>query len=98
MPKQTPSYIKEAKEGILLMVHVQPRASRNKIVGPHGERLKIAVQSPPADGKANKALQKLLAKHLGIPKSNVVLRSGHVSREKTFLLKDITLTEILSRL
>ncbi len=98
MPKQTPSYIKEAKEGILLMVHVQPRASRNKIVGPHGERLKIAVQSPPADGKANKALQKLLAKHLGLPKSRVLLRSGHTSREKTFLLKDITLTEILSRL
>ncbi len=98
MPNQPPSYIKEAKDGILLLIHVQPRASRNKIVGPHGERLKIAVQSPPADGKANKALQKLLAKHLGLPKSRVVLRSGHTSREKTFLLRDISLRDILSRL
>ncbi len=98
MPNQPPSYIKEAKDGILLLIHVQPRASRNKIVGPHGERLKIAVQSPPADGKANKALQKLLAKHLGLPKSRVILRSGHASREKTFLLRDISLRDILSRL
>ena len=44
----------EARAGsVVLALHVQPGARRTAVVGPHGERLKIAVASPPADGRAN---------------------------------------------
>ncbi len=91
-------YLVKTKEGTLLRLHVQPRASRNKIVGIHGERLKIAVQAPPADGKANKAIQKMLAKTLDIPKAQVVLKSGASSREKSFLITGLSPAQILSKI
>ncbi len=98
MSQQVPSFIKKTKDGVVLKLHVQPRASKNKVVGLHGNRLKIAIQAPPANGKANKAVQQLLSKILDLPKSNIVLRSGITSRKKTFLISGISSSEVLSRL
>ncbi len=93
-----PPFIKESKEGVLLLLHIQPKVSRNRIVGLHGDRLKLAVQAPPTDGKANKAVQQLLSKITGLPRSKIILKSGATSREKSFLLRKAETKDILKRL
>jgi uncharacterized protein (TIGR00251 family) len=77
-----PAWIEARRDGVVVALHVQPGAHRTAIVGPHGDRLKIAVSSPPADGRANATLLEYLAKRLAIPKSSLRLVSGASSREK----------------
>lgn len=77
-----PAWIEARSDGVVIALHVQPGARRTAIVGPHGDRLKVAVSSPPADGRANTALLEFLAERLAIPKSCVRLLSGAGSREK----------------
>ena len=70
-----------------LTVRVTPRASSDRIDGFDAERrLRIRVTAPPADGAANAAVAKLLAKALDLPGRDVVLVSGATSREKVFEL------------
>ncbi len=76
-----------------LTVRVTPRASTDRIDGFDAEgRLRIRVTAPPADGAANAAVTKLLAKALGLPGRDVVLVSGATSREKVF---DVALSDQL---
>jgi uncharacterized protein (TIGR00251 family) len=49
-------YLRENPQGIFFKVYVQPRSSKNMIVGLHGDGLKIKVAAPPVEGAANKAL------------------------------------------
>jgi uncharacterized protein len=70
-----------------LTVRVQPNASADRIDGPEtdaaGRRyLKVCVRAVPEDGKANAAVEKLIAKHLGIPKSAVRVVTGGKNRLK----------------
>lgn len=68
---------------LLLNVRVQPRASQDEIVGPHGtDSLKVRITAPPVDGKANAHLIKFLAKAFGVPKSQVELIKGCTGRDK----------------
>jgi uncharacterized protein (TIGR00251 family) len=69
-------------QGLILHVHVQPRASQNRLVGRHGGSLKIALITPPVDNAANTALLSFLAALLRIPRSSFTLLSGDKSREK----------------
>lgn len=63
-------------------VRVQPRASRNGMAGCHGAALKVALTAPPVEGAANQALCQLLAKELGVAKSQATLVQGTTSRDK----------------
>lgn len=74
----------DSKGEVMLAVHVQPKASRNSVSGIHDNCLKIAVTSPPVDGKANKAIIQFLSKLLKIPKKDILLKSGQSSRRKLF--------------
>ncbi|MBU0484873.1 MAG: YggU family protein [Proteobacteria bacterium] len=85
--------VQESADTITINVYVQPRSSRNCIVGLHGDALKIGTNAPPVDGKANEAIKKFLAKTFNLAKSNVVLKSGQQSRHKKFILQDISLEE-----
>jgi len=70
-------------ERLLLTVRLQPRASCDEIVGPHGsESIKIRITAPPVDGKANQHLLKYLAKAFGVAKGQVTLLSGTTGRDK----------------
>ena len=85
--------------GVLLTVHVQPKASRTRIAGLHGEAVKISITAPPVDGKANEALTAFLAKFFHLPKAAVVLEAGQQGRTKRFHLTGLdpaTATAILS--
>ena len=65
-----------------LRVHLQPRAARSRIIGWHGEALKIQVHAPPVDGAANAALLELLAETFAVPQRNVRILQGDTSRTK----------------
>lgn len=70
-------------DALLLRVYAQPRASRDEVVGVHGDALKIRLAAPPVDGEANEALRKFLGKLFGVPKSAITMEAGDASRHKT---------------
>lgn len=71
---------------VYINAHVTPKSGRDEVVGfedgPQGDVLKIRITAPPADGKANKAVCKLIAAELGVPKTAVEVVSGASSRYK----------------
>jgi hypothetical protein len=73
---------------LLLELYVRPRAGSNTIIGQHGDRLKVAINTPPTEGKANKQLIKFLAKHFAVPQNQVEIIKGESSRYKTVLISD----------
>lgn len=66
-----------------LRLRVQPRAARDEIAGPHGDRLKVRITAPPVDGKANAHLCAFLARCCGVAPSRVTLVAGDSGRDKT---------------
>jgi uncharacterized protein len=70
-----------SKDGkVSFTVRVQPRASRDEIVGEHQDGLKIRLTAPPVDDRANEALRKLLASRLNVPLAAVRIAAGEHSR------------------
>lgn len=87
--------LRATQSGVTLAVRAQPGAKRTAIGGIYGEgataQLKIAVQAPPLEGRANQALIEFLAATFAVPKSAVKLISGELSRSKVLLIEGITL-------
>jgi uncharacterized protein (TIGR00251 family) len=71
---------------LVLEVRVQPRASRSGFAGLHGERLRIRLQAPPVDGRANAALIEFVAGEFGLPRARVVIEHGLAGRDKRLRL------------
>ncbi|MGL5408276.1 MAG: DUF167 family protein YggU [Shewanella sp.] len=69
-------------QDLLLRLYIQPKASRDTIVGVHGDELKIAITAPPVDGKANAHLSKFLAKQCKVAKGSVLIEKGEQGRHK----------------
>nr|WP_028768474.1 DUF167 family protein YggU [Shewanella fidelis] len=67
---------------LLLQLYIQPKASRDQIVGLHGEEIKIAITAPPVDGKANAHLTKYLSKSFKVPKGDIEILKGQMGRHK----------------
>jgi uncharacterized protein (TIGR00251 family) len=88
--------------GITLAVRAQPGAKKTVIVGVYGEgasaQLKIAVQAPPLEGRANSALIAYLAETFDLPKKEVELLTGESSRSKVFLLRGLTIESAQAKL
>jgi len=82
--------LRDSPEGAIVTVHVQPNAARTEYVGVHGKALKFRVAAPPVEGAANEALCAFLAERFRLPKSAVVVKSGHGSRHKRIVLKRVT--------
>ena len=87
--------IRAAAGGVTLAVRAQPGAKKTAIVGVYGEgaaaQLKISVQAPPIEGRANSALIAILADTFGLAKNRGELVSGELSRSKVFLLRGVML-------
>ncbi|HEU4979166.1 MAG TPA: DUF167 domain-containing protein [Solirubrobacteraceae bacterium] len=66
-----------------LRVRVTPRAARDELAGVRDGVVLVRVTAPPADGRANEAVCRLLARSLGVPPSRVSVVRGHSAREKT---------------
>ena len=74
-----------AQPGATLAVRVTPKAAQNR-VKEVGNGLSVHVTAPPENGKANRAVVKLIAHALGVPKSRLALIRGASSRDKLFRL------------
>lgn len=79
--------IDEDKAGLKFNLYVQPRSSRNQVVGLHGNALKVKIKAPPVEGAANTMCIAVLAKALNVPKSAIELVSGKTARTKRLLIK-----------
>jgi uncharacterized protein len=84
--------------GAILPVLAHAGARRNAIVGERAGSLRVAVTSPPERGKANEAIQTLLAESLDIKPGRMSLISGPTSRQKRFLIDGMDSAELLARL
>jgi len=82
----------------ILDVHVQPRAKKAEIVGMHGGAVKIRLQSPPVDGAANEELIRIVAKKLGLRRSDIELIGGVSSRRKRIRVNGLTVSDVLRAL
>lgn len=74
---------------LIFRVQLQPRASANRVLGLHGDAVKISLTAPPVEGAANKMCREFLARLLGLPKSQVEQVGGLKSRLKTFSVPDM---------
>ena len=72
----------ENPDGIRLRILLQPKASRDQIIGLHDGELKISITAPPVDGTANAHLLKYLSKLFKVPKSSIALEKGELQRHK----------------
>jgi len=89
--------LRAVANGVTLAVRAQPGAKKTAILGSYGDgataQLKISVQAPPLEGRANAALIAFLAEQFSIPKSAVEIVSGELSRSKVFLLRGVSLAQ-----
>ncbi|MFB9216741.1 DUF167 family protein YggU [Vibrio sinaloensis] len=69
-------------DDLVIRLYIQPKASRDKIVGLHGDELKVAITAPPVDGKANAHLSKYLAKQFKVAKGLIDIEKGELGRHK----------------
>jgi uncharacterized protein len=76
------SWITVTKDGVILNIHATPRASKSQVQGLYGDALKVRLQAPPVDGKANEALLEFLSDTLGVPQRRLTLVSGQTGRQK----------------
>lgn len=89
------SYLSTLSDGtVLLSLHVQPKASKSRVVGLHDGCLKVAVAAPPVEGRANKEVVKLMAGILGIAARQVTVKTGTLSRKKLLVVKALPEAEI----
>ncbi len=82
--------IKPCDNGIRFSAIIQPRSSKNEVIGVYNDALKIRLTSPPVDGVANKACMRFFAKWLGISPSKVSIVQGFSSKNKTIEVEDLT--------
>ncbi len=97
--------VRQEGEAVSLRVHLQPKASREGILGEADGVLKLRVTAPPVEGRANEACLRLLAKTLGLSVSRLQIVSGQRARLKTIRISAgsadrvrLRLCELLQRL
>lgn len=69
--------------GVRVHLFIQPKSSKNEVVGPHNGEIKIKITAPPIDGRANEGLIEFLSDYFDIPKRSVLLVKGETGRHKT---------------
>ncbi len=90
--------LSESKGRVVLAVHVQPGASRDAVAGRHGDACKVTVAARPTGGRANEAVEAVLAEAFRVPVRDVAVVSGHTSRRKRVVLGSLTLDAAARRL
>ena len=83
----SPPWRREDGDALILTLHLQPGAKRTQIAGIHGDALRIRIQAPPVEGKANAELVRYLAGAFGVPVRQVTLVRGDSSRHKVLRIE-----------
>jgi len=71
----------------ILDLRVQPRASHSEFAGLMGDRLRIRLNAPPVDGRANAALVEFIAEAFGVPRAAVSIEAGLSGRNKRLRIR-----------
>lgn len=90
-------HLSATENGVQFPVRAQPKAARCGVKGCLGGRLKVAVTAAPTEGKANRAVEDVLARELGVRRSAVAIVSGHSSRDKVVHVSGLSLEEAAER-
>jgi uncharacterized protein (TIGR00251 family) len=89
---------KESNGAVTVAVKVVPRASKNQIAGIEGDAIKIRLNAPPVEGKANDALIDFLANVLGVRRTQIEIVTGQTSRHKIVRVRGVTAVELAQKL
>jgi len=81
-----------------LSFHIIPNAKADRVIGTHGNSIKIKLRAPAVEGKANAALCDFLAAQLQISKHAIVLKRGRKSRDKLVRIEGLSGDEVRRRL
>jgi len=79
-------------------ITVIPKSSRSIITLAEDGSIKVYLNSPPADGKANKECILLFSKKLKVPKSHITIIKGQKGRKKTLKIEGLPQDEIINKL
>ncbi len=79
-------------EAVTVDVLVVSNASSTQVIGRHGDRIRLRVSAAPEGGKANRAVENLLAEVTGAERAEIV--SGASSREKTLRLRGVAIQDV----
>jgi len=83
---------------VIFKVYLQPKASKNEIVGSYRDGIKVKITAPPVEGKANEALIRFLAKELGVSPSCIEITRGQHFREKTLKISGNVNQELVKKI
>ncbi|WP_319780152.1 DUF167 domain-containing protein [Maridesulfovibrio sp.] len=85
---ELPSYVRPCGHGSWrVSVWVQPGAKNEGITGEYQDSVRVRINAPAVDNKANKALAAFVATRLGLKKRNISIASGHSNRKKVLLVE-----------
>ena len=90
--------IQEREGAVTFLLRVQPRASKDEIAGEIGGALKVRLQAPAFDDRANEALVEFLAQLLKTPRTAVRILSGERSRTKRIEICGVNRQQIFALL
>jgi uncharacterized protein (TIGR00251 family) len=88
----------ESNGAVTFSVKVVPRASKNQIAGVEGDAIKVRLNAPPVEGKANDMLIAVLADALGVRRAQVEIVTGHTSRRKVVRVRGMRVQEVERKL
>jgi uncharacterized protein (TIGR00251 family) len=92
------SWLTVTNNGVVLRAHIVPRSSKTTVQGLHGDALKIRLQAPPIEGKANAVLIDFLGETLGVHPRQVTILSGESGRKKRILVSMLGATAVRTKL
>lgn len=90
--------IRQTKKGLEIRVRVTPNSSQESVCFDAEEGLIVKLKSPPVEGRANKALIKIVARRLGVAPTRITVSKGLASRNKTVLVQELSDVEATERL
>ncbi|MGE5126774.1 MAG: DUF167 domain-containing protein [Betaproteobacteria bacterium] len=93
-----PLDLRDTPEGLTLRVRVQPRASRDGLLGERQGALVVRLTAPPLEGRANQALARLLGEALGVAPSAVRVVRGEAGRDKLVAVAGLSAAAARGRL
>ena len=90
--------IRDTPSGVTFQVKVHPRARKNGITGEIGDALKLALTTPPIEGRANEACIAFMAEFLNVPRSSVTIAAGETSRNKLIRIRGLSAAQVEAKL
>lgn len=90
--------LEASKDGVRIHLYVQPNGKKSEILGQHDGRLKIRIQAPPVEGRANEAVEEFVAALMGVGRRHVAFVRGVQSRQKVVEVTGLNLAQAQARL